>query len=69
MTMAVPNKGSLARVEPEGQVMRMWEAIETYHEPKQPLIIIAGRIMVKALAVTGLPKVRLGCGSDCGGRL
>ena len=35
-------QGSLARVEPEGQVMRMWEAIETYMERKQPLIIIAG---------------------------
>ncbi|HPE02634.1 MAG TPA: aconitase family protein, partial [Burkholderiaceae bacterium] len=35
-------KGSLARVEPEGQVMRMWEAIETYMNRKQPLIIIAG---------------------------
>lgn len=35
-------KGSLARVEPEGQVMRMWEAIETYMERRQPLIIIAG---------------------------
>ncbi|MNE22257.1 Aconitate hydratase precursor [compost metagenome] len=35
-------KGSLARIEPEGQVMRMWEAIETYMERKQPLIIIAG---------------------------
>jgi iron-sulfur-dependent 2-methylisocitrate dehydratase len=34
--------GSLARVEPDGQVMRMWEAIETYMERKQPLIIIAG---------------------------
>lgn len=34
--------GSLARVEPEGQVMRMWEAIETYLHRKQPLIIIAG---------------------------
>jgi len=34
--------GSLARVEPEGQVMRMWEAIETYMARKQPLIIIAG---------------------------
>jgi aconitase A len=32
----------LARVEPEGQVMRMWEAIETYMTRKQPLIIIAG---------------------------
>ena len=35
-------QGSLARVEPDGQVMRMWEAIETYMNRKQPLIIIAG---------------------------
>ncbi len=35
-------KGSLTRVEPEGTVMRMWEAIETYMERKQPLIIVAG---------------------------
>ena len=35
-------KGSLARVEPEGKIMRMWEAIETYMNRKQPLIIIAG---------------------------
>jgi aconitate hydratase len=34
--------GSLARVEPEGTVTRMWEAIETYMERKQPLIVIAG---------------------------
>ncbi|MFO1385491.1 MAG: Fe/S-dependent 2-methylisocitrate dehydratase AcnD [Chitinivorax sp.] len=34
--------GSLARVEPEGKVMRMWEAIETYMDRKQPLIIVAG---------------------------
>ena len=34
--------GSLARIEPEGQVTRMWEAIETYMGRKQPLIIIAG---------------------------
>jgi aconitate hydratase len=34
--------GSLARVEPEGKVTRMWEAIETYMERKQPLIVIAG---------------------------
>ncbi len=38
----VVKKGSLARVEPEGQVMRMWEAIETYMERSQPLIIVAG---------------------------
>ena len=35
-------QGSLARVEPEGEVKRMWEAIETYMERKQPLIIVAG---------------------------
>ena len=35
-------QGSWARVEPEGQVMRMWEAIETYMNRRQPLIIIAG---------------------------
>ncbi|MFM6988801.1 MAG: aconitate hydratase AcnA, partial [Arenimonas sp.] len=35
-------KGSLARVEPEGAVMRMWEAIETYMDRGQPLVIIAG---------------------------
>ena len=35
-------QGSFARVEPEGEVMRMWEAIETYQQRKQPLIIIAG---------------------------
>ena len=34
--------GSLARIEPEGNVTRMWEAIETYMERKQPLIVIAG---------------------------
>ncbi|WP_197068446.1 Fe/S-dependent 2-methylisocitrate dehydratase AcnD [Aeromonas taiwanensis] len=44
--MAVVNgavkKGSLARVEPDGRVMRMWESIETYMARKQPLIIVAG---------------------------
>jgi len=35
-------QGSLARLEPEGDVMRMWEAIETYLQRKQPLIIVAG---------------------------
>ena len=34
--------GSLARIEPEGTVTRMWEAIETYMNRKQPLIIVAG---------------------------
>ena len=35
-------QGSLARIEPDGEVVRMWEAIETYMERKQPLIIVAG---------------------------
>ncbi|MCY7296315.1 Fe/S-dependent 2-methylisocitrate dehydratase AcnD [Alteromonas sp. a30] len=35
-------QGSFARVEPEGKVTRMWEAIETYMERKQNLIIVAG---------------------------
>lgn len=35
-------QGSYARIEPEGKETRMWEAIETYMERKQPLIIIAG---------------------------
>jgi len=35
-------QGSLTRIEPEGTESRMWEAIETYMERKQPLIIIAG---------------------------
>jgi iron-sulfur-dependent 2-methylisocitrate dehydratase len=34
--------GSLARIEPEGKVVRMWEAMETYYDRKQPLIIVAG---------------------------
>jgi len=35
-------KGSFTRLEPDGTVGRMWEAIETYLERRQPLIIIAG---------------------------
>lgn len=35
-------QGSLARIEPEGRVVRMWEAIETYLARRQPLIVIAG---------------------------
>ena len=35
-------QGSLARIEPEGEQSRMWEAIETYMDRKQPLIIVAG---------------------------
>ncbi len=36
-------QGSLARLEPEGKVMRLWEVIETYLERRQPLIIVAGK--------------------------
>jgi len=36
-------QGSLARVEPDGEQMRMWEAIETYMSRRQPLCIIAGK--------------------------
>ncbi|GAA4418696.1 Fe/S-dependent 2-methylisocitrate dehydratase AcnD [Acidovorax lacteus] len=35
-------QGSWARIEPEGRVARMWEAIETYLLRRQPLIIVAG---------------------------
>jgi aconitate hydratase len=35
-------EGSLARLEPEGTVMRMWEAIQSYQTRKQPLIVIGG---------------------------
>ncbi len=35
-------QGSLARIEPQGKVVRMWEAIENYMNRKQPLIIVAG---------------------------
>ena len=38
----VVKQGSFARIEPEGKVSRMWEAIETYMDRKQPLIIVAG---------------------------
>lgn len=34
--------GSLARIEPDGKVVRMWEAMETYLDREQPLIIVAG---------------------------
>jgi aconitate hydratase len=34
--------GSLTRIEPDGKIVRMWEAIETYMQRKQPLIIVAG---------------------------
>ncbi|MDW8365626.1 MAG: hypothetical protein RMK49_07270, partial [Abditibacteriales bacterium] len=33
---------SLTRLEPEGQLVRMWEAIEAYRARRQPLIVIAG---------------------------
>jgi len=35
-------EGSMTRIEPDGRISRMWEAIETYMERKQPLIIVAG---------------------------
>jgi aconitate hydratase len=35
-------QGSLARLEPEGEQMRMWEVIEAYMNRKQPLCIVAG---------------------------
>ncbi len=35
-------QGSLARLEPEGRIMRMWDAIEVYMQRNQPLCIIAG---------------------------
>ncbi len=35
-------QGSFARVEPDRKVLRMWEAIETYMDRGQPLIIVAG---------------------------
>ncbi len=35
-------QGSLTRLEPDSKVVRMWDAIETYMDRKQPLIIIAG---------------------------
>ena len=35
-------QGSLTRLEPQGHTLRMWEAIETYMNRAQPLIIIAG---------------------------
>lgn len=38
----VGKQGSLARLEPDGIVLRMWEAIETYQKRGQNLIIIAG---------------------------
>lgn len=36
-------EGSLARLEPEGQVMRLFEAAQTYQQRGQPLLIVAGR--------------------------
>ncbi len=35
-------QGSLTKIMPDGVESRMWEAIETYTQRKQPLIIIAG---------------------------
>ncbi len=49
-------QGSYARVEPEGKPTRMWEAIETYMERKQPLIIIAGADYGQGSSGTGPPR-------------
>jgi len=35
-------QGSLTRIEPEGKVVRFWDAIQHYAKTSQPLIIIAG---------------------------
>ena len=51
-------KGSLARVEPDGKVMRMWEAIETYMNRKQPLIVVAGADYGEARRATGRRRAR-----------
>lgn len=48
--------GSFARIEPEGKITRMWEAIETYMERKQPLIVIAGADYGQGRRVTGRPR-------------
>ena len=64
-------QGSLARVEPESEVMRMWEAIETYMQRSQPLIIVAGRRLwpgvFPRLGCQGCPTG--GCRSHCCGRV
>ncbi len=36
-------QGSLTRIEPEGKIIRMWEAIENYMKKNQSLIVIAGK--------------------------
>ena len=50
-------QGSLARIEPEGKESRMWEAIETYMQRKQPLVIIAGADYGQGSSGTGQLKV------------
>lgn len=49
-------QGSLTRLEPDGTVMRMWEAIEIYMQRSQPLIIIAGADYGQDPPVTGRPR-------------
>ena len=56
-------QGSLARIEPEGKVVRMWEAIETYMERKQPLIIVAGADYGQAVQSWAARGAFGGCGS------
>ncbi|MDK2766929.1 MAG: Fe/S-dependent 2-methylisocitrate dehydratase AcnD [Sphingomonas sp.] len=36
-------KGSLTRLMPDGNLVRMWEAMEAYQKRGQPLIIVAGK--------------------------
>ena len=40
--IATGGEALIARIEPDGDTVRMWEAIETYMARKQPLIIVAG---------------------------
>ena len=39
----VEMEGSLARLEPDGKVMRLFDAAQVYIERKQPLVIVAGK--------------------------
>lgn len=38
-----PLRGSYTRLEPDGQIVNMWQAIETYAKRQQNLMIIAGK--------------------------
>jgi len=65
--------GSLARIEPEGKVMRMWEAIETYMARKQPSVSVVAARGVGAddqrdrlAAIERIIGVGCGCGHQGG---